>query len=82
MVAQPSVSALLKRSRAHHDAKRKLANKSTPNYPKAEAEITNALDLRLQAHALDPNHLDPEWANDVVPHDALVDWFRLYPTIP
>ena len=81
-MAQPSVSALLKRSRAHHDAKRKLANKTTPNYPKAEAEIVNALDLRLQAHALDPNHLDPEWANDAIPHDELVTFYERYPLIP
>ena len=81
------MSALLKRSRAHHAQKSRFANQMqgkqhVPNYAKAEAEIAEALRLRLQAHELDPTHADPEWANDKVPHEALVEFFQRYPTIP
>lgn len=82
----PSVSALLKRSRAHHANKTRYANQKrgsqhVPNYPQAEAEIRDALRLRLEAHELDPTHSDPEWANDTVPHDALIAFMRRYSEI-
>lgn len=82
-----SVSSLLKRSRAHHQRKTALANRRigkshVPNYPQAESEAAQALELRLRAHALDPEHTDPEWANDPVPHADIVAFLTRYPRIP
>lgn len=84
------VSDLLIASRAQHDQKRQSTGRtnregvvtSQPNYPKAEGYIAAALRLRLEAHALDPDHLDPEWRRDPAPHDTLVAFFQEYPTIP
>lgn len=86
-VDSPSVSSLLKRSRAHHQRKTELANKRlgkqhVPNYQAAEAEAAKALELRLQAHDLDPDHLDPEWANDPAPHAEIVAFLQKYESIP
>lgn len=84
------VSDLLIASRAQHDQKRQHTGRTNregivthqPNYPKAEGYIAEALRLRTEAHALDPDHLDPEWRRDVVPHEELMAFFREYPTIP
>lgn len=53
------------------------------DYPLAESHIAEALRLRLEAHALDPDHHDPAWADDTranrgVSHDALVAFFQRY----
>jgi hypothetical protein len=85
-----SVADLLLASRAAHNRKRQSTGKtdkhgvisSRPDYQKAEAHIAEALRLRLEAHALDPEHADPEWARDVAPHDELVAFYRQYPLIP
>ncbi len=84
------VGDLLIASRAQHDQKRQQTGRTSregvvtaqPDYPKAEAYLAEALRLRLDAHALDPDHADPEWRRDVVSHDDLVAFFRLYPAIP
>lgn len=83
----PSVAQLLAESRAHHANKNKLANRKVngqpaPDYPSAEAEIAQALKKRLQAHGMDPQHLDPSWSLDRASHADLVAFYQLYPEIP
>lgn len=83
----PTVAQLLAESRAHHQAKNRLANRRinkqfTPDYKGAEAEIAHALTKRLAAHALDPTHTDPSWSLDQAKHEDLVAFYRLYPDIP
>lgn len=85
--APKTVAQLLTESRAHHAEKNKLANrkingKPSPDYRQAEAEIALALEKRLAAHALDPQHTDPEWSRDGAAHEDLVAFYRLYPEIP
>lgn len=82
-----TVADLLTASREAHRRKHALANRRlngqhVPDYPAAEAAIADALDLRLQAHTLDPDHTDPAWAKDPIPHDDLVAFYRRYPEIP
>ncbi len=62
---------------------------ASPDYPKAEAHILEALTLRLEAHALDPHHEAPAWAEDQAANrglsdDALLTFFVAYckPLIP
>lgn len=87
------VADLLTQSRAQHLAKKHYAGKvnktgtitSPPNYPAAEAAITDALLLRRQAHALDPEMTDPAWAEDLrannrVTSADLMTWFEGYLT--
>lgn len=81
------MSALLKRSTALAKSRTTHANQQrgkqhNPNIPKAEAAAAEALTLRLQAHALDPSHLDPEWGNDLIPHEQIVDFLTRYASIP
>lgn len=89
------VARLLAASREAHLRKKRFAGvvdqggtvTSAPDYPKAESHIAEALRLRLEANALDPQHTAPEWAADQVINkgitDAqLIEWFRVYPTIP
>ncbi|MEY4385599.1 MAG: hypothetical protein RLY20_882 [Verrucomicrobiota bacterium] len=83
----PSVAELLAQSRAHHLTKTRLANrriagKHAPDYGAAEQAAAQALTLRLQAHQLDPDHIDPAWAADVVPHEQIVAFLTAYPSIP
>lgn len=85
--ASPSVAQLLAESRAHHQNKNKLANRKVngqpaPDYKGAEAEIALALEKRLQAHALDPQHADPAWSLDRASHEDLVAFYQAYPDIP
>lgn len=82
IVDDAAVAALLTRSRAHHDAKLRYANRLPPQEAEAEAEIARALELRQQAHALDPGHTAPEWANDRAPHAELVAFYEEYGAIP
>lgn len=82
----PTVAQLLSESRAHHDNKNHLANRTVsgqpaPDYKGAEAEIAHALAKRLQAHNLDPAHLDPAWSLDRAKHEDLVAFYTLYPDI-
>lgn len=89
------ISALLSQSRAAHDRKKKAAGLTDktgaitrhPNYPQAEAEMREALRLRLQAHDLDPDHASPAWhadqiANKGLSHQEMVAWCRTYQEIP
>lgn len=83
----PAVAQLLTQSRFHHANKHKLANRKVngtpaPDYTSAEAEIALALSTRLQAHALDPMHVDPAWTLDQAKHEDLVAFYTLYPEIP
>lgn len=73
------VTALLGASRGHH-ANYQRAQR-LKDYVTAEREVAHALDLRLQAHTSDPGHTDAAWAIDTVSHDALVAFYRLYPSI-
>jgi aryl-alcohol dehydrogenase-like predicted oxidoreductase len=82
----PTVAQLLAESRAHHQAKNRLANRRinkqfTPDYKGAEVEIAQALEKRLAAHAMDPTHADPAWSLDRAAHEDLVAFYRLYGTI-
>lgn len=80
------VAQLLAESRQHHAEKNTLANRKVnghpaPDYTGAEAAIALALQTRLQAHALDPQHLDPAWSLDRAKHEDLVAFYALYPSI-
>jgi len=85
------IASLLAQSRAAHLAKKRHAGTigkdgsvtAQPSYPDAERHIREALSLREQAHALDPDHADPAWAADLtlyrgVSHEALCASFRGY----
>lgn len=84
------VADLLAASRAAHERKKQHAGRADkhgnvthpPNYGRAEAEIAEALRLRREAHGLDPEHLDPAWALDRVPHTKLMAFYEAYPSIP
>jgi hypothetical protein len=82
-----TVDQLLTQSRAHHATYRQYANRKSgqrpdPDYAQAEQAIASALDTRLQAQQLDPDHTDPAWALDRGQHDALIAFYAKYPTIP
>jgi len=92
---QTQVDNLLRQSRAAHDRKKKAAGLTDkegrithrPNYQEAEAEIRTALELRNQAHALDPQQVSPAWAADQIAnkglsHQQMCDWFTQYLVIP
>lgn len=89
------VSALLSQSRAAHERKKKAAGLTDrngtitrrPDYPEAEAEMATALSLRLEAHALDPDHHAPAWlldqtANKGLSHQEICAWMSAYALIP
>jgi len=44
----------------------------------AASWLEKALSLRLEAHAADPQHADPAWAQDKVPHAELVAFYQTY----
>lgn len=68
-------AALLAQSRAAHDEYRKLAHKGRK--PSGwQAHLWDALTCREQAHALDPEHLDPAWSEDTAPHETLIAFYR------
>ena len=75
------VNRLLDASRAAHAEYRQAANSPKPNYPLAEQHVARALDLRLQAHQLDPEHRSTGWKSDTAPHERLVSFYQKYPTI-
>jgi hypothetical protein len=80
------VASLLQRSRAAHLAK-KRAVFGTPDYPKAEAHIREAIAYRKAAEALDSAHADPCWSEDRALNQGvasadLLAWFQRYLTIP
>lgn len=70
-----NVADYLSQSRQAHDKYRRA------QAVKADAEAVNqhvreALDARLAAHDLDPDHGHPAWTSDPAPHDALVGFYR------
>jgi hypothetical protein len=92
---EAQVNTLLSQSRAAHDRKKRAAGQTdkdgkvtrSPNYPEAEADIRTALELRQQAHALDPDHTSPAWmadqlANKGLTHQQMCQWFTEYLAIP
>lgn len=86
------VARLLTAARAMHFQKKHFAGKrakdgtlTPPNYPEAERCIFEALTLRQQADALDPDHADPAWRFDLtenkgIPHERLMASYREYLT--
>lgn len=69
------VNRLLAESRAAHEAKKRKAGVidrdgrvvTNPNWPEAEQHIVEALRLRVEAHALDPDHTAPGWSVPIPP---------------
>jgi hypothetical protein len=95
MVNDAEVARLLALSREAHKRKKHAAGTvnargdvaSQPNYPLAEQHMAEALRLRLEAHALDPDHTAPAWsvdaaANKGISHAQLVSFMRRYAEIP
>lgn len=83
----PSVSALLQQARAQERLRVTLANRRqgkqpNPDYIGATASAQIALDLRQQAHALDPDHLDPSWGEDKLGHVEQCAWLSAYISRP
>lgn len=89
-----TVAELLAASRAAHLQKKHAAGRvdkqgvviAQPNYPKAEGHIAEALRLRREAHALDPDQMDSAWQIDRTLNgcdsETLMRFFEKYPTIP
>lgn len=83
-----TVTRLLTESRAAHERYRRAVQghikvgaqvlQRTPNYADADAACVDALRLRLEADAADPEHADPAWQLDAVSHDELVLFYRTY----
>lgn len=92
MVDAHAVNTLLVASRAAHDRKRLAAGRvdrygkviAPPNWPVAEQHIAEALRLRLEAHALDPDHTASGWRDDLASDDKLIAFYVAYakPFIP
>lgn len=81
------MSQLLEQSRARARLRATLANKGTANHPQpdyvaATAAAQLALDARLQAHHLDPDHTDPAWALDKASHQDIVTFLQAYLIAP
>ena len=80
------VNRLLSASRAAHDAKKRKAGlidregkvKTKPNYAEAEQHIVEALRLRVEAHALDPDHTADGWSQDRAPDAELIRFYVAY----
>lgn len=92
MIDESAVNALLVASRAAHDAKKRTVGVidskgnviAQANYATAEQHIVEALRLRLEAHALDPEHAAPAWGDDRRPDADLIKFYVAYskPFIP
>ncbi len=87
------VASLLERARAAHQRSHSHRGRidkmgriaQAPALTKAGAAIQEALSLRLEAKALDPEQQDPAWTDDVQAnkgqsHQALVTFFGRYLT--
>lgn len=89
-----TVNRLLQQSREKHTAKKRAAGVvdrdgrvvSAPNYQRGEAEIVEALRLRLEAHELDPEHTAEGWRDDraFASDEKLIAFYVAYskPLIP
>lgn len=78
----PDVADLLRLSRAENLMRLRFGNRRQANYVVAEQHAKAALELRLQAHEADPDHIDAEWQNDTVPHQQMVEFLTQYADIP
>jgi hypothetical protein len=59
-------------------------NAPQADYGLCERHVATALELRQQAHDLDPDHTASIWRDDEArwPHEELMDFYRRYPAIP
>lgn len=78
-----SVAALLAQSRQHQKSRTHAANRlqntqHTPDYAESTRQAQMALDAREEAHRRDPEHLDPAWALDPVPHEQICRFLQRY----
>jgi len=71
----PTVADLLAQARVAHLDYRRLGNQVSSKEAKQQA-IIKARDLRQRAHDRDPEHTDPSWAEDKVPHGELVRFYE------
>lgn len=81
------VPRLLSESRAHGVNRKRYANQThnkqhTPQIQAAEEEAALALQKRLAAHDLDPEHTSAAWALDQAPHAEIVAFLTLYAELP
>lgn len=82
--AEPSsIRSLLIQARSHESSRRDVSNRRTggrhsPDYVAANIHAIAALDLRLQAEYLDPEHTDPSWGEDKLSPEAQIEWLRAY----
>lgn len=81
------VARLLTAARVHErnrvaSANRRSAGQPQPDYVAATASAQLALDARLEAHTLDPEHADPAWAGDRLSHNQQLQWLRDYISRP
>lgn len=68
-----SVERLLKASRAAHE-RAKTARRDNQR-ELATVELTQARDLRREAHALDPEHGAPYWAVEIPNHETMTGFY-------
>lgn len=79
-----ATASLLRQSRAAHAEYHRLAAVYTGSQWEAgDAEaardaLANALALRVDADAADPDHADPGWRADKVPHADLMAFYTKY----
>jgi hypothetical protein len=73
-----TVAQLLSASRAAHLAYQGEQRKQPANYAVCERYVAEALRLRSEAHAADPQHVDAAWRDDKVPHAELVAFYARY----
>lgn len=78
-----TVAQLLEQSRARQRLRATMANNGSasqprPDYVAATAAAQLALDARLEAHTLDPDHTDPAWLLDKTSHDSIVTFLQDY----
>lgn len=92
MVDEQVVNQKLHASRAAHARKQQASGRvdrsgkviQQPNWPVAEQHIVTALALRLEAHALDPEHTASGWKDDAASDEELIAFYCAYslPFIP
>lgn len=80
------VGDLLAQSRAAHATYRRYAGSTdrkgniTQAYDAVQCEpaVKLALETRLEAHKLDPEHTDPAWQQDDASHEKLVTFYEKF----
>ena len=71
-MADPTVTSLLTASRGAHERAKAARHHKRPD---ALALLTEARDLRVQAHALDPEHTAEDWALEETSHAAYMAFY-------